>query len=109
MREDDTLGFLHELDHLELELLTLLGLSTIFLSEMLRSSETFTTFVQSDNGTLIHHLSDLTHVNTSRSVEGLIGIPRIVFELLVTKAQTTILLIDFEHYNVDFLTNLSEL
>ena len=109
VREDDTLGLLHELNHLELELLTRLSLCAIGLHEVLRSGKALTALVERDHGTLVHHLGNLTSVDAARSVESLVGIPRIVLKLLVAKAQTTVLLVDFEHDNVDVGTLLSEL
>ena len=109
MREDDALGLLDELDDLEVELLAGLSLCAIGLHEVLRSGKALTAFVERDDGTLVHHLGNLTGVDAAGSVDGLVGIPRIVLELLVAKAQTTVLLVDFEHNNIDVSTLLSEL
>ena len=49
VREDDTLCILNELDYLELELLTNLCFSTVFLNEVLWCSEALTTLVEKDN------------------------------------------------------------
>ena len=76
---------------------------------MLRSSEAFTTLVKCDNGTLIHHLCNFAVVDCSRLIKSLILVPRILLELLVTKAQTTILLVNLQHNHIDVGTDCSEL
>ena len=76
---------------------------------MLRSSEALNTLVERNNGALLKHLSNLALVNTAYSVNSLEYIPRIIFQLLVAEAQTTVLLVDIENYNVDACTYLSEL
>jgi hypothetical protein len=47
-------------------------------------------------------------VDRAGSIDGLVNIPRILFELFVAKAQTTVLFVYFENDDVDVGTNCSE-
>lgn len=108
VRKNDTARVLVELDNLEWQLLTKLGLRAVFLSKMLRRCETFTTFVQGDYGTLVHHLGNLTLVYRSRSIGCLEFVPRILLQLLVAEAQATVFLVNLKHHYFDVSTNGSE-
>ena len=109
VREDDALRILVELNHLEGQRLTLNGLRAILLLQMLGSSEAFHVLVECNNGTLFEQLGNLTLVDRTNGVLLLKDIPGIVLQLLVAKAETTVLLVDIEHDNVDLGTHLSEL
>ena len=76
---------------------------------MLRCSETFATLVEGDDGTLVHRLRDLANVDRTRLVDCLVGVPRILLQLLVAKAEATVLLVDFEDDHVNRLAHLCEL
>ena len=75
---------------------------------MLGSSETFDVVSELDNSTLFVDFYDSTFVFSAISKLCLKRFPRIVFELLVTEAKTTVFLIDVENYNVHLSANLSE-
>ena len=47
-------------------------------------------------------------MNRTWSVESFIGIPRILFKLLVAETQTAVLFVNVKNYNVDFSTNSRE-
>ena len=109
VRQDDTLSVLVEFDHLERQFLIELSLRTVFLNEVLRSCETFYTVRQSYYSALIQHFDDSTFVYRTYSEYSFEYIPRILFELLVTEAQTTVFLVDFQNHYIDVCTDLSEL
>ena len=109
MRKNDTLCILYEFDNLKGEFFAKLSLRAILFHKVLRSGKSLTTFIQGDNGSLIHQLGDFTLMYRTWSINSLISIPRIIFELLVTKAQTTVLLINIKNDYVDFGTNGREL
>ena len=108
MRKNNALCIFHELNHLEVEFFTELSLCAVFLHKVLGSSKAFATFVEGDNGTLVHHFGNLTGVNASGCVEGFVGIPWIVFELLVTERETTVFLVNFKHHHFNFSALLGE-
>ena len=107
--EDDALVVFVKLDHLEVELLIKLSLSAIFLHEVLGSCEALYAVGERDNCALIHNLCDCTLVDRTNSEDSLEYIPRILFELLVAEAETTVVLIDLKNLNLDVVANLSEL
>ena len=76
---------------------------------MLRSSKALNVLVELYNGTLLKEFDNLTLVDRTNGVLSLKYIPRILLELLVAKAQTTVLLVDIQNDNVDLCTYLSEL
>ena len=76
---------------------------------MLRSSEALNVLLERNHGALLEQLGDLTLVDTADGVLLLEGIPRIVLQLLVAEAQTTVLLVDVEHDHVDHIAHLREL
>ena len=76
---------------------------------MLRCSEALNVLLECYNGTLLEHLGDLTLVDRTNAVLSLEYIPRIILELLVTKAETTVLLVDIQNDHVDLGTYLCEL
>ena len=108
VREDDALAVLVELDYLESELLAFLSVRAVFLSEVLGSSETFNAIFELYNSTLVHQLSDRTFVNATFSEYTFEYVPRILFELLVTEREATVVRVDFENDNFDISTDLSE-
>lgn len=109
VRDDDTLLVLVELDNLEGKLLIDLGLSAVLLDEVARSCKALYTVGKCDDSALVDHLSDSTLVDRADSEDGLEDIPRILLELLVTKAETTVLLVYIEYDDVDVSTGLREL
>ena len=109
MAEDDTLRVLVELNDLELECLTSLSLCAILLNEVLRCSEALNVLLECYDSTLLEHLGDLTLMDRTYAVFSLEYIPRIILELLVAKAETTVLLVDIQNDNVDLSTYLCEL
>ena len=58
VREDDALGLLDELNHLEGQLLVELSLASILLHEVLGSGKAFHAILELDNGTLVEQLCD---------------------------------------------------
>ena len=109
MAEDDTLALLVELNNLEGKLLALLSLAAIFLDEVLGSGKAFHTILQLDYGALVHHLYDGTLVDRVLLEHSLKYIPGVLFQLLVSERETTVLLVNLQHDNIDGGTNLSEL
>ena len=109
MREDDALGVLVELNHLEVELLVELCARAVSLDEVLGSGKALYAVGECDHGTLLYHLDDGALVYRANGEDGLEYIPRILLELLVAKREATLLLVYLEHLNVDVGTNLSEL
>ena len=107
--KDDALRVLDKLDDHERQLLAELSLRAILLDEVLRCSETFATLVEGDDGTLVHRLRDLANVDRTRLVDRLVGVPRILLQLFVAKAEATVLLVDLEDDHVDRLAHLCEL
>lgn len=83
--EDDALSLLDELDYLELELLASLGCCAVLLLEMLWSSESLTSLVESDDSALIHHLCYLACMYRAWSVYLLVSIPWVLLKLLVSE------------------------
>ena len=76
---------------------------------MLGSSETFDVVSELDNSTLFVDFYDSTFVFSAISELSLKCFPRIVFELLVTEAETTVLLVYLQNYNIDRSTDGGEL
>ena len=75
---------------------------------MLRSSKAFHTVRQADYCALVEHFSDSAFVYATYSEDRFKHIPWVFFKLLVTEAQATVFLVDFENHNVDFSTDLSK-
>ena len=109
MREDDALAVLVELDNLEWQSLAKCSLCAVFLYKVLRSSKALYTLLERYHSALLEQLDNLALVDAANGVSSLELIPRIVLELLVAKAQTTVLLVDVEYHNVDVGTSLCEL
>ena len=97
VREEDALAVLVELEHNEVELVVKLSLAAIFLHEVLRSYEAFNAILELNNSTLVVKFDDSTFVSATFGEYSFEYIPRIFFELLVTEAETTVFLVDFEH------------
>ena len=76
---------------------------------MLRSSEALYVLVERYDGTLLQQFSNLTLVDRANGELLLEDIPRIVLQLLVAERETTVLLVDIEHDDVNLGTHLSEL
>ena len=109
VREDDAMRLLVELDNHERQLLTELSLRAILLCQVLRSSEALATLVESDNGALVHHLGNLTVMDSAGLVDLLVLVPRILLKLLVAEAQTTVLLVDLQDDDLNLGTHCCEL
>ena len=107
--ENNALAVLVELDDLEGQNLTLLGLAAVLLLQVLGSSEAFNVLVELDDSTLLEQFGNLTLVDRTNGELLLEYIPRIVLELLVTERETAVLLVDVENDNVDLCTYLGEL
>ena len=75
---------------------------------MFRSCKTFYTIRKSYYSTLIQHFDDSTFVYRTYSKYSFEYIPRIFFQLFVTKAQATVFFVDFQYLNFDICTDLSE-
>ena len=104
------LAVLVEVDHLELQGLALLGGGAVFLGQVLGSCKALNAVgIQTDLATTLGELADGTLVHAALGEDGLVGFPRILLELLVTQAQTTVLLVDVENDNVNGSVNLGEL
>ena len=104
------LAVLVEVDDLEHQGLTLLGGGTVFLGQVLGGSKALNAVgIQTDLATTLGELADSTLVYATLGEDGLVGLPRILLELLVAQAQTTVLLVDVENDNVDGSVNLGEL
>ena len=108
MRKDDALAVLIEFDHLEVEFFVNLSLRTVFLNEVLGSSEAFYAVGESNDCALIEHFDDSAFVNRTNGEDCLEYIPGIFFELLVAEAQAAVVLVDSENLNFDVGTDLSE-
>ena len=108
MRQDDTFAFLVKFNYLELQFFVQLSLAAVFFYQMFRSSKAFYTIFQLDYGTFVQHLDDSTFVNRVHREYGFKHIPRVLFKLLVTQAQTTVFFVDFQYLNLDFCANLRE-
>ena len=76
---------------------------------MFRSCEALYTVRQRDNSALVQNLDDCTLVDRTNCEDCLEYIPRILLQLLVAKAQATVLLVDLQNLYLDISTNLSEL
>lgn len=63
MAEDDTLGILVELNHLEVKLLVDLGLRAILLDKVFGSCEALNTVRKLNDSTLVEHLDDCALVD----------------------------------------------
>ena len=106
---DDFLVFLGELDNLEVKGLTLAGFALVLFLKMTHGSETFNTVGKSNSGTLVVDVGDSALLDAANGKERFVNIPRILLELLVTEAETTVFGIDFENNNLNGVTNLGEL
>ena len=102
MAEEDALALLVELEHLEGKLFAFLCLRAIFLLEVLRRAETFYTILQLNDSALLDELGDGALVNATLREYGGEYVPGVLLELLVTEAEATVVLVDFEdnHFNV---------
>ena len=108
MAEDNTFVILIKLDNLEVELFVDFCLAAIFLNEVFGSSETFNTVRQSNYSALVEHLNDSAFMHGTHCKYSFEYIPGIFFELLVTEAQATVVLVDLENFHFDIGTNLCE-
>ena len=64
---------------------------------------------QDDGGALVVHVDNLALMDAANGEEGLVDIPRILLELLVTEAQTAVFGIDLKDHNLNLLTDLGKL
>ena len=106
--EDDAAVVLVEFDYLEFEGFAGLGLSAVFFDEVAGSCESFNAFGEGYDSTFFHEFGDGALVNGAYAVLFFKGVPGVVFELLVTEAEATVFLVDFEDLNFDGRTDLSE-
>ena len=109
MREDDALGILVEFEHLEFEFLIELCTASVSLDKMLGCCESFHTVGESYDCALLYELDDSSLVYRAYSEDSLEYIPGILLKLLVAERETTVLLVDLEHLDVNVGTDLSEL
>ena len=101
MRKEYALVVLVELDYLEVELLVNLSLSSVFLNEVLGSGKAFNSVGKCYYTALVLHFDDGSGVDAAYSEHCFENIPGILFELLVTEAEATVVLVDFENLNID--------
>ena len=109
MRNEDTLSIAVELQNLNVELVANSYRALVFLLQVTCRAEAFYAFVKQDGCALVGDLQNIAGndgVNTELSLKLL---PRILLELLVTKAQTAVLLVDVQNDNLDLSTDLREL
>ena len=109
MAEHDALSLFVELDHAELECVAFSNRALVLFSEMTAGAETFYAILECYNGTLVAEFNDLTFNECVNAEFSFKLFPRILLELLVAKAETTVLFVDFEHDNLDFSTDRGEL
>ena len=107
--EDDALAVLVELNHLEGEGFALNSVAAVFLHEVLGSGKAFNALLELNYGTLLKHFDDGTFVDATLREYTFEYIPRILAELLVAEAETTVVLVDFENDYLNLCANLSEL
>ena len=108
VRQDDTFSIFVKLYNLERKFLFQLSLSSVLFYQVFGSSESFNTIRQSNYSTLIEHFDDSTFMDRIDGKDTFEYVPRILFELFVTQAQTTIFLVDFQYLNFDVGSDLSK-
>ena len=65
--------------------------------------------LKADNCSLVEYFDNLAFVYRILCEDGLEVVPWVVFNLLVTEAETTVFFVDIEHLYFDFCANLCEL
>ena len=106
VRNNDTFSILVELNHLELHFFLHLCLRVIFFHQMLRCGKSFHTIGKRNHSALVEQFHNRTFMDRSYSEDGFKHIPWILFQLLVSKTQTTVLFVDVENL---YLYGCSEL
>ena len=109
MGKDDLLACLVEFLYAERKHLTCLCGSAVFLDEVPCGAVTFNAVCQGDDCALLDEVCNGSVVYRTYGVNSLIGIPGILFELLVAEAETTVCLVDFEDDNLEGLSDSGEL
>src|SRR5690554_2854545 len=106
VRNNDTFCILVEFNHFELHFLIHLCLRIVFFHQMFGSSKSFHTIGKRDHSTLVEQFHDCTFMNRAYSEDGFKHIPGILFQLLVSKTQTTVFFVDVKYL---YLYRCSEL
>ena len=109
MAYEDAFSVAVELDHAERQFVAYCYRALVLFLEVASRAEGLYAFLERYNSALVGQLNYLTLnllVNTELSLE---LFPRILLELLVAQAQTTVSYVDVEYYDLDLCTDLSEL
>ena len=109
MGEMNLLSLLGEVNHHKVKNFVHLSLRLVFFQQVAVEGKALDAVRQSHHGTLVVHAGNRSLVDRTHSEDGLKDIPRILLQLLVTQAETTVLGIHFQNNHVDRLTNFGEL
>ena len=104
---EDAFSVAVELDHAERQFVAYCYRALVLFLEVASRAEGLYAFLERYNSALVGQLNYLTLnllVNTELSLE---LFPRILLELLVAQAQTTVSYVDVEYYDLDLCTDLT--
>ena len=109
MANENTFRVAVELDYLERQLVAYSNRALVLFLEVAGRAECLYAFLERDNGSLVGQLNYLTIYDSVNAELSLQLLPRILLELLVTKAQTAVSYVDVKYNNLDLSTDLGEL
>ena len=109
MGENYLLVGLIELDNLERQLLAYICRSAVLLLEILDGACALNAFTERDDSSLVCKARDRTLMDGAERILGLEHVPRILLQLLVTEAQTTVLFVDLENDYLKLVSDRGEL
>ena len=109
MRHRDALGIAIELKHNEVCVLLGLDVGSVLALQMLRLTESFHTVWQCHGHVAAVDGQHRAFVGRSDFEDLLERIPRVLLELLVSKAHAAVGLIQLEHDHFDLVSNTTEL
>ena len=108
MAHRDALGIAVELKYNEINCFFNSDVGLVFFAQVLDMARSFQSVWQSHNCLVAVHFNDRSGVLGSDSEDGFKYLPRVLFELLVTQAHSTILLVEFENHHLDFISYAAE-
>ena len=108
MTHRDALGIPVELKHDKLVCAVHSEGGAVLLGQVLGVAGAFQTVWQRNGGVTALNLGHRGLVLAANREHALEDLPWVFFELLVTEAHATVLLVEFEHHHFDFVTHVAE-
>ena len=109
MAHRDALGIAVKLQHHEIRLVVDPKGTTFRLVEVLAVASSFQAVRQRDGGVTAFHLDHSGLVLAAHREHALEDLPWVLFNLLVAEAHASVVLVQFEHDNFDFVAHVAEL